>query len=816
MQHNRGRERMCNMDRKIHLIGNAHIDPVWMWQWQEGFAEIKATFRSALDRMKEFDDFKFASACSSYYMWIEKSDKEMFEEIVARVKEGRWNIVGGWFLQPDCNIPSGESFARHALISQRYFKEKFGIQVQTGYNVDSFGHNGNLPQILRNSGMQNYVFMRPQEHEKALPNRLFEWKSMDGSSVRTYRVPFVYNIDITRYHFMKQIEALEESQDIMMFYGVGNHGGGPTIELLDKLHRDITDAYLFSTVDEYFEAVKDVEIPVVQDDLQFHAKGCYSACAQIKEGNRRAENELGIAEKYGVLSSKLMQTEYPAQELDKAWKNTLFNQFHDVLDGCSIREAYEDAALVHGEAIGIATRNQNYSLQQISWNIDTMDGKELKLYTRNDLLPREYTCEERIGTPIVVFNPLAYPVRNTVHVRRMPKYMTDNEGNEIPTQVVRDSRSNNRDKYASLFMAEVPAFGYRVYRMFFEQEPSCRFESKFICTETSIEQDLIKLTFNEKTGELRSFYDKERGVELLSEDTKTVFMDETPYDTWAHDVKEFQNIVGTFAEGKVALVENGPIRATIRSTMKLFDTEIIRDYSVLAGSKIVTVKTKVDFHEKHKMLKFRFPLAVDHGKAIAKIPFGYIERSTDGAEHVCGEWFAMQDENTGLSVANSSKYSFDAKRNELSLTVLRGAIYNDHFAGDQRDEFCEYMEQGIHRFEYSLAPFESIAQSQKEADLLNQKLTMVYETFHKGKLPTEFSGISVSKDNIVVTAIKKHEDDDSMILRAYETENKDTEVEICLFDTCFRTSFAHNQIKTFKLSDGKVTECNFMEWEEAK
>lgn len=143
---------------KIHLIGNAHLDPVWLWRWQEGFSEITATFRSALDRMKDFPDFQFTSACCVYYQWIEKLDPDMFEEIQRYVREGRWNIVGGWFLQPDCNIPSGESFARHGLISQRYFKEKFGITVKTGYNVDSFGHNAMLPQILKKSGMENYGF----------------------------------------------------------------------------------------------------------------------------------------------------------------------------------------------------------------------------------------------------------------------------------------------------------------------------------------------------------------------------------------------------------------------------------------------------------------------------------------------------------------------------------------------------------------------------------------------------------------------------------------------------------------------------------
>ena len=151
---------------KVHLIGNAHIDPVWLWRWQEGFSEIRATFRSALDRMKEFPEFKFTSACASYYQWIEKMDPEMFAEIKERVKQGRWSIVGGWFLQPDCNIPCGESFARHGLLSQRYFQEKFGVTAKTGYNVDSFGHNAGLPQILKKSGMDNYVFMRPSVEEQ--------------------------------------------------------------------------------------------------------------------------------------------------------------------------------------------------------------------------------------------------------------------------------------------------------------------------------------------------------------------------------------------------------------------------------------------------------------------------------------------------------------------------------------------------------------------------------------------------------------------------------------------------------------------------
>ena len=158
--------------KKIHLIGNAHLDPVWLWRWQEGYSEAKATFRSALDRMKEYPHFKFTSACSIYYKWIEETDPSMFEEIKARIKEGRWCLVGGWIIQPDCNLPSGESFARHSLYGQGYFKEKFGTTAKVGYNVDSFGHNGNIPKILRKSGMDSYVFMHPHPFRQGLSSPL--------------------------------------------------------------------------------------------------------------------------------------------------------------------------------------------------------------------------------------------------------------------------------------------------------------------------------------------------------------------------------------------------------------------------------------------------------------------------------------------------------------------------------------------------------------------------------------------------------------------------------------------------------------------
>lgn len=797
--------------KKIHLIGNAHLDPVWLWQWQEGFAEIKATFRSALDRMKEFDDYKFTSACSLYYMWIEKSDKKMFKEIQERVKEGRWCVAGGWYLQPDCNIPCGESFARHALFSQRYFKEKFGVTAHTGYNVDSFGHNGNIPKMLKNSGIDNYIFMRPMPHEKELPQNLFKWESMDGSRVTTYRLPHFYNIDSSRFEEFYNIVSPEEHYDIMAFYGVGNHGGGPTVELMDRMKRELPEEYVYSTPNEYFESVKDEQLPVVKDDLQFHAKGCYSACSQIKEGNRHTENAILLLETYSVVSDYLVGTEYPKEELARAWKNIMFNQFHDILGGCSIREAYTDARYLHCEAMAIAERNTNYALQQISWNIDTMDGKNLKPYKPTGNPVVAWHCEENIGTPIVVFNPLARGVKAVVSVREMPKYITDNEGNIVPIQTIRDSKTNSNDKYCVAFQAEIPALGYTVYRMYFEDDKVTEYKNPFTYSDNSIENELIKLTFDKNSGELKAMYDKKNGTEMLSGNTKTFFVDETKCDTWAHDIKEFKDVVGVFETGSIKIIETGPVRATVRSEMKLFDTSVIRDYTLEAGSRAVKVSVKVDFHEKHKMLKFGFPVNVENERVYAKIPFGYIERPSDGSEQVCGEWMSMSDENKGVGIANSSKYSFDADGNVLTLTVLRGAIYADHFG--ERDEFCEYMEQGIHRFEYSLFPFESVTDCEKQAEEISKKPTVVVETFHKGTLPCEFSAINVSKENIIVTALKQSEDENGTVLRCYEAENKDTDAEIEVFGNKFNTHFSHNEVKTFLIKDNRVKEIDFIEWD---
>lgn len=285
------------MKNKVFLIGSAHLDPVWLWRKTEGFAEIKSTFRSALDRMNEFPGYVFTASSASYYKWIEQSEPEMFEEIKRRIEEGRWILAGGLWVQPDCNIPSGESFARHMLYSQRYYLEKFGRICEFGYNVDSFGHNGMLPQLLKHGGMNAYVFMRPDKVENsALPTGLFIWQSPDGSRALTFRLTMSYGDDgfskdkypeyeeLSKYE-AKALEMMKNANELdmplMSFYGVGNHGGGPTVRHLSVLERVVEEndgAVCFAGPSAYFEHVRekaDVSaLPVVTGDLQHHASGC--------------------------------------------------------------------------------------------------------------------------------------------------------------------------------------------------------------------------------------------------------------------------------------------------------------------------------------------------------------------------------------------------------------------------------------------------------------------------------------------------------------------------------------------------------------
>jgi len=787
---------------KLYMIGNAHLDPVWMWRWQEGYTEVLQTFKSALDRMGEFPDFKFTSACSLYYAWIEENDPEMFAEIKKRVSEGRWNIVGGWLLQPDCNIPSGESFARHSLFAQRYFKEKFGITVKTGYNVDSFGHNAGLPKILKASGMDNYVYMRPDRNEMEQKDSLFKWEGDDGSFVTAFRVPLCYNVEMKNFENFEKIKKLSDEEDIdyMLFYGVGNHGGGPTIELINEIEKVKPCDAIYSTPDEYFECVDKSNLTALKGDLQHHARGCYSAETSVKAGNRKCEQNLLAAERFSAMAKELANVDYPQAELNKAWKNVLFNQFHDILGGCSIKSAYKDADYLYGETMAITEKVINKALQKIAWNIDTIGDEELPSYKNKRMRIWEH---EKLGTPVVVFNSHPFPVTEVVQVYTYNKwatYITDDEGNVIPHQFIRGEQTNSDDRYITTFVATVPALGYRVYRFFLEKETDATFEKQLFITKQSLENSKIKVEFDKRTGEISKIYDKAKGKYITHKPFGTAILDETHCDTWAHGEKILGKTVGKFAKPRFEILNDGDVLVTLRITSKYKNSTLVRDYTLIPESNRVTVKARVDFREKHRAFKLTFP-ATD--EVLAKTAYGTIAKKLGTGEEPCGEWIASGN----LCVANDSKYGYDTTDTEMRLSILRTAIYCDHFG--ERDDFCEYMDLGVHEFSYSVFPYTDNATSERVAQELNFGLRTVMGTFKKGTLPEKYQGLETDESGAVITTIKKCEDGEENLVRVCEMNGNDEEFSLKLFGKEIKIKLSHNEFKTLTESGKEINLIEF-------
>ena len=825
------------MDNKIFLIGNAHLDPVWLWRRTEGYAEIKSTYLSALQRMKEYPDYVFTSAAISYYKWIAENEPEMFEEIKQKIAEGRWDIAGGMWVQPDCNMPSGEASARHMLYSQRFLLETTGKKAEYGYNVDSFGHNGMMPQLLKNGGMSAYVFMRPDKHENPdLPTCSFLWESPDGTRIPTFRLPMGYADDgfsAERYPEYADIDRYEAkvresakiadkvNQPVMNFYGVGNHGGGPTIRAMDTLSRVVAESdgkVKFSGPTEFFECLRaavDIEsLPVVRTDLQHHASGCYAANSSVKRLNRRAENELITAEKFDWLSHVLTGTKLRTADLQKAWEKVLFNQFHDILTGCSIRSAYEEAANSFGAARDMAWEVGNFAIQRLSWRVNTED-----LFTKpgkEDGKEKFRTSSE--GAPYVFFNPHSYPVETQVYMSGIAKSVCDSDGQSVPFQIVRAERTNGDDNYDTMITATIPALGWSTYYIYYREEQES-VETELKADSLTIENELVSVTFDKFTGYIVSYKDKQSGVEYAAKPlAKPVIIEDYETDTWSHRVFEFRNEIGAFCDAKLEVTECGPLRVTMRVTSYYGKSELIQDFSLVKGSKNIEVRCKLNFGEQLKILKLSFPVNVNNTEAVYSMPYGFIRKLADGIEQPAQKWVAVENEDgSGVALLNDSKYSFDIKGNDMRMAIARGCGFADHYG--IRDDKMEFQDQGEQFVNYVLMPFESgeIGKVVKAANLLNQPVLTVRETHHKGELSTVHTAIEVSDPNCIVEVIKGEYDGEGTVVRLYEIAGKTAHVKVSLkdFKCGFEVDLKPQEIKTVcvNVTNGSMSgrETNFIE-----
>lgn len=814
-------------DRTLHMIGNSHIDPVWLWPWQEGYQEARATFTSAIDRMDEYPDFVFTCDQMVLLSWVEEQDPELFERIKQRVAEGRWVNTGGWWVEPDCNMPMGESFVRQGLYGQRYLQSRFGRIASVGMNADPFGHNAMLPQILRGQRMDSYVFLRPGPQESDFGLTVFWWEAPDGSRVLAYRIPFEYGSPPGSLEGQteKSLAALDRGLgDAMIFYGVGNHGGGPTKANIESIHRfDRMGSFgrmTMSSPRDYFDEMIGRgqgyldSLEVRRDDLQHHAPGCYSSHSGIKAWERRAQFAALSAERWAAVVSVTDGIEYPRAELEHAWKQILFNQFHDILPGSAIEPAYEDARDQLGEAVAISKRIIARAHNVIARQVD---------------IPLENNTQ-----PVLVFNPHPWAVTADVDIHYGSKpagvHVVDGEGEPVVHQGRQSSATTDDvSRGALVFRAEVPALGYRLYRL----RPGARDTagSALTVTERLIENDHLRVEIDPRTGWISSLLNKATGVDVMAGVdgvTHTQVCDD-PTDTWGHRVLSYAWPGAPMELERIVVRESGPLLARLWIERRWGDSRLVEELVLSHDSAVLRVNVTLDWREKAHLLKLRFPTALADPAATYEIPFGHLERPVDGAEEPAQSWVdltgTIAGSPAGLTVITTNKHAYDVSPGDqpsIGVTAVRSPVYSWH---DPRlldpEGFYSYQDQGIQHFSYELVSHAGdwrAAQPARRALELGAPPRAMLESFHDGPLPRSHSFASDGGERVMVTALKGTEDPgDDLIVRVVETTGEPgaAVIDLPFVDRSIEVQLGGSQIRTFRVprdAAAEVVEVDLLEW----
>ena len=802
---------------KIHMIGHAHIDPTWLWPWTEGYQEVRATFRGALDRMQEHPQVCFTASSALFYYWIKESEPAVLEQIRRAVEAGRWEPVGGLWIEPDCNLPSGESFARQGYYGQRFFKQIFGKPASVAMNPDSFGHAATLPQIFKKLGMAYYVFMRPMaDVEKEYPESgLFFWRGIDGTQILTANIFESYNADDD---ILARIDRLIQRRKpsapgapLLCFFGVGNHGGGPTrraIMALDALQQDEKSPQpVYSTLARFFKEIEETlpkeSIPVVQGELQHHARGCYSAHASFKRLFRHTEHALLRAERSATLAHLLLNDPYPQIDFSRAWRTFLYTMFHDILAGTSIPAAYEDARDQLGAARTTAHRIINRAVQRIAANLPV----------------------DQPG--VLVVNSLPWFVQQPVCVSdtalaRLPRpfRLLDESGTEISYQQ-QPAEYPGGKQYR--FLAHVPPFGYRFYRIASGSPASvCKDDTPLVVGADSLENAWWRIEVCPITGTITRLYDKQHARDLLERGALLECLADAS-DTWSHGVSAYRVTLGTFRAKSLTRVAQGPVFATVRVHLTYARSEAFLDITLYRDIPQISLDLQVNWQEKYTVLKFGFATRLEDASIVAEIPYGYLKRPMDGEEQPFQQWLALRGrlENTQyyIGLVNDGVYAYDAHGAEVRLTLLRSPAYAHHDPAPYRGE-SDYpiMDQGWHRWKFIVWPcadMQSLPSLARLAWELHNPPEVLTESVHAGTLPQSASLCACEQGSVLVTAVKMADTAPYLIVRGYEYAGESTNALIILpeLHVRIRAQFHPFEIKTFAVDpqDRKVTEVSLLE-----
>lgn len=765
-------------------IGHTHIDVAWLWTVAQTREKVARSFSTVLKYMDEYPEYKFMSSQPALYQFLKERYPETYEKIKERVKEGRWEPEGGMWVEADCNLTSGESLVRQFLYGKKFFKDEFGIDSRILWLPDVFGYSGALPQIMKKSGIKYFMTTKLAWNQiNKVPYDTMMWRGIDGSEIFTHLITTLgvgqSEADFfTTYNGMLHPDAIlggwhryqnkDINNDILIAFGYGDGGGGPTREMLEtskrmekgirgipKVRQEFAGNY-FEELEERVEGNK--SLPVWEGELYFeYHRGTYTSMGRNKRSNRRCEQLLMDAELLEVLTGTSEK-----EEMDKIWRTVLLNQFHDILPGSSIAEVYEVTKKEYAE---IESRLAEMIAEKLNL---LMDGGQDK---------------------ISVFNTLGFDRNDVVSLGDCHAAALTDESGKI--YLVQETAQG-----AVAYITDIPAKGGKTLQLLDTVKEEA---SRIQITENGIETPFYRISIDEN-GLFTSIYDKECDREVLKAGEKGNLLrmyEDKPmhYDCWDIDMYYSEKYWDAEKADKIQWTEEGPVRATLEIQRTISNSVIKQKIHFYADSRRIDFSTWVDWKEHQHLLKVHFPVNIHSDEATFEVQFGNLKRKIHGNTswdearfESCGQkWMDISEGHYGVSLLNDCKYGYSAKDSNIALTLIKSGIEPNKTA-DQEE----------HVFTYALYPHKemwSAAGTVQEAYKLNQP---AYAT--KGELKnTGKSFISTDKDNIIIETVKPAENGDGIIVRLYDCENSLTKATL---------TFAEGMLES-------VEECNLMEEKEA-
>jgi alpha-mannosidase len=795
-----------NPQSTIHLLGHAHLDLAWLWTVNETWEVAQRTFESVLNLQQEFPHLTYCHSTPALYAWIEQHRPDLFSAIQQQIAAGRWEVVGGMWVEPELNLINGESIVRQILYAQRYVQEKFGELTRVAWVPDSFGFCWQLPQILKQAGIEYFVTQKLHWNDTTkFPYGVFWWRSPDGTQIFSLMSPpnttgVMDTNPLTMAAYAIAWETQTHLNDVFWLPGVGDHGGGPTRDMLKVQERWQNSPFFpnleFTTAQNYLHRIeKHLEteipknapskiqnpIPIWNDELylEFH-RGCYTTHADQKRWNRRCEDLLYQAELFASVANLTTKLTYPKLQLEDAWKKVLFNQFHDILPGTSIPEVFVEANQAWQEVEQVGLKILEESLNAIANSI---------------ILPPPPHPDAQ---PIIIFNPLNWKRSEVVMVsiagttNEQPQGIAstlswdiyDLSGQKLPSQLTEES--------TLLFLAQdIPSIGYRVFWLCPTSIPHSPFLLSDSLNDWTLENEFLRVVVDPNTGDLSSVFDKSYQREILSSPGNQLqaFQDKGQYwDAWNIDPNYNQHPLPPTQLKSIEWLERGVVRSRLRVVRELGQSQFCQDYILDTQSPVLKIATTVDWQERHVLVKAAFPLNLEANYATYETACGAIQRPTQPqtpAEQAKWEvpalrWADLTDNSLtpneyGVSLLNDCKYGYDALPSQLRLTLLRSPNWPDPEA-----------DRGIHHFTYALYPH---AGSWHSASTVQRgyELNLPLIVFHPPVLrscspkPLQPTGqfLDLKASNLILMSFKPSEDaSNQWILRCYECQGKSA--EFCL------------------------------------